>query len=210
MKEVLKLSLALGLVSAVAAALLHTADSQTREAKRAALLEKQSADLRKVLPDFGNEPLNDRVEIDGVTFYIARQGELGEVVAVAGEASAKGFGGPVRVLVGLNPDGTVRKVVVTGHTETPGLGTQVTDRQARKTIFDLFSSDGEDSTAEQAVAPNPFLDQFDTFRFDGTLDIRLGPELVPISGATISSGAVTDAVAEVAAAFAVNKDRITE
>ena len=212
MKEIIKLSVALGLVGAVAATLLFVADQKTREAKAAAQLEQKSGDLKKVLPDFGNQPLTDMLAVgenNAVIFYRARATAGGPVVAAAGQAAAKGFGGPVQVLVGIQPDGQVRKVLVTKHAETPGLGTQVTDRQCKVTIFELCRQSKHTPDNPFSVPPNAYLDQFEAFAFDGTVRIELDKDkLKPVSGATISSAAVARAVAEVAACFAANRDAI--
>ena len=211
MKDILKLSLSLGLVCTLAAAALAFAFARTDSAIQAAELKQQSADLKKVLPEFGNTPLTDIFEADSVIFHRSRDTEDSPVTAVAAEAAAKGFGGPVHILVGINPDGTVRKVLVTKHTETPGLGTQVTDRQQRKSIFDLMKG-GSKKADVPAVPPNRFLDQFEQkkFAFSGDVEFSIPGTVKPISGATISSRAVTRAVSKVAAAFAANKAAILE
>lgn len=206
MKEIIKLSLALGLVCTVAATALAYAYSGTAQAIEETRIKQQSASLGKVLPGFDNSPLQDKVVAGDTTFYRARNGN-GPATAVAGEAEAKGFGGPVKILVGINPDGGVRKVLVTGHSETPGLGTQVTDRQAQMTIFELMKG-GKKNVDATSVPPNDFLDQFEDFSFDGDIEFSIGGTVTPISGATISSKAVTQAVKKVAADFAGNKETI--
>ena len=40
-------------------------------------------------------------------------------------ASAKGYGGPVVVMVAITPEGTVRQIKVTQQTETQGLGSKI-------------------------------------------------------------------------------------
>jgi electron transport complex protein RnfG len=211
MKDIIKLSLALGLVCTLAAAALAYAYSSTETAIKDAQVKQQSADLEKVLPTYGNAPLTDIVEVDSVIFHRSRDEEASPVTAVAAEAAAKGFGGPVSILVGINPDGTVRKVLVTKHTETPGLGTQVTDRQQRVSIFELMKG-GAKQTDASAVPPNSFLDQFEKkdFAFTGEVEFAIPGNVEPISGATISSRAVTAAIGKAAAAFAANKAAILE
>jgi electron transport complex protein RnfG len=224
MKEVAKLSLALGTICALAAAALAFAYSATSEAITETQLARQAANLRKVLPEYGNEILGDRVVLNGrgetvrreeiklqpgdTWFFIARTEDGGTPVATAAWTAARGFGGPVEVLVGIDPDGSVRKVLVVQHAETPGLGTQVTDRQKRVTIFDMLGETSERSQESALVAPNAFLDSFENFTFDGRVEISLGPDLQPGSGATISSAAVAQAVAKAATAFARNRTAI--
>ncbi|MDT8389775.1 MAG: RnfABCDGE type electron transport complex subunit G [Lentisphaeria bacterium] len=206
MKDIIKLSVSLGLVSTLAAAALALAYSGTESAIKEAQTKQQSVNLKKVLPEYGNTPLSDRIEVDTVVFYRARSAEHAPVTAVAGQAAAKGFGGPVRILVGINLDGSVRKVLVTKHSETPGLGTQVTDRQRRVSVFELMKGGTNQGDAD-AVPPNGFLDQYEreSFAFDGDVECSIGGTVTPISGATISSKAVNDAIKKVAAVFAANK-----
>jgi len=209
MKDIIKLSLALGLVCTVAAAALACAYSSTSTAIEKTREQRQGANLERVLPPYGNTPMKDTVDVDGLVFYLARSADSPEVIAVAGQAAAKGFGGPVQILVGLNLDGSVRKILVTKHTETPGLGTQVTDRQQRRSIFDLIKGTPTDATAN-TVPPNPFLDQFEDFSFDGKIEFTVGKNISPVSGATISSKAVNNAIIKLAATFASNKERILQ
>ena len=214
MKESIRLSLALGLVCTAAAALLAFAQARTADARHNAAIRKQMAGLRRVLPEFDNQPLEDSVSCDGVTFYRARRDNRLVAVAGAGQ-SEKGFGGRLQVLVGLGTDGTLARVVVGAHQETPGLGTVATERRQPRTLAQfLFDLEKADSGSAQ-LAPNPFLDQFGAdggvvgradqapFRVD-----RDGGRIEAVSGATISSRAVAAAVTAVAEAFSANRDTI--
>ena len=103
---------------------------------------KETADsLKMILPEFDNNPAEKTVTLtspDGkpVTLYTATKD--GRVVGYAAEAAAAGFGGQVTGLVSFEPDGTIRTVIVkSGHSETPGIGTKVTDRSVKRTISDV-------------------------------------------------------------------------
>lgn len=210
MKETAKLSFSLGAICTVAAVLLAVGNETTADARlRAQTREKMQA-LSRVLPAFANAPLEDIVVADGVTFYRARDAS-GAITAVAGEGTTpKGFGGELRVLVGLDSGGGIRTVVVTAHKETPGLGTLATERKRQKTIADLFrrASEGEAAVVE-TLPPNAYLDQFgpaaravykraDEAPFSLRQD---GGRMDGISGATVTSRAVVEAVNAVANAF---------
>ena len=84
-----------------------------------------------VAPDrHDNDLLNDIITVsepellgtvDPVTVYRARMG--GEpVAAILMPLAAEGYGGPIRLLVGVSVDGTLSGVRVVSHRETPGLG----------------------------------------------------------------------------------------
>lgn len=58
--------------------------------------------------------------IDGYTFYISDKG-------TAIQSVTNGFGGPLKVLVGFDPEGTVLGYTILEHSETPGLGAKAGD-----------------------------------------------------------------------------------
>ncbi len=90
--------------------------------------------------------------------------ENGAAVGYCVEVSSGGFGGDVAVMVGYNADMTVCGVSILSHSETPGLGARVTE--------DFFLAQFEGQSGA----------------------LVLGSDVDAISGATISSRAVTDGV----------------
>ncbi|MFN3593706.1 MAG: electron transport complex subunit RsxG, partial [Thiobacillaceae bacterium] len=63
-------------------------------------------------------------------YYLARK--AGEPVAVVLEAAAPdGYGGEIRLLVGIRADGRITGVRVSGHKETPGLGDYIEAGKSR-------------------------------------------------------------------------------
>jgi len=103
--------------------------------------------------------------------------EEGERFAVLGEGSAlgtafmaepMGYGGPIEILVGLNVDETLRGIQVISQKETPGLGAKIIE--------------------------DAFLAQFSGLTVDGLALAKDGGEIDAITGATISSAAVTEGV----------------
>lgn len=221
MKEALRLSIALGLTCLVASGLLAFANSKTHEARVRAETAQRCKALSLVLPDFDNEPVKDCVTVnwegDEVRFYRAKMGD--GIVAFAGEGvSRKGYGGRLQVLVGLAPDGTLGTVLVTAHRETPGLGSNATDRQELKSIWSLFSPCGGNGqtceTAKSRVAPCTYLDQYSEgekpYRTTDT-PFRVkqdGGTVQAVAGATVSSRAVADALSRISAAFEANRSAL--
>ncbi len=191
-----KLGVFLGLVAAVASGLLSVVFSSTKEAIAINQQKKTNAALEQVLPEFDNVPSNETKTIDSpkgwpVKFYIGRKGD--EVVGYAGEVvTPEGFSGDVTVMVGLGADGSVRKVIVTKQTETPGLGTAITDRKLKKTIVDLIKG----GTELVGLPPNQYLDQYDGRKASGTqwAVVKDGGDVDAKTGATITSRAVCGAV----------------
>ncbi|HEY9144243.1 MAG TPA: electron transport complex subunit RsxG, partial [Arenimonas sp.] len=90
--------------------------------------------LEIVLPTerYDNDPIADSVTVQApawlgqptATVYRARL--AGEASALVLEATAPdGYSGPIRLLVALDPAGTVLGVRITAHQETPGLGDDI-------------------------------------------------------------------------------------
>ncbi len=181
MREVLRLGFILFAICAVSAGALAFVNNLTasRIAEQAALrLEKA---LASVVP--GAEEFADETEklasfltageggegeypaIDKV--YVGRAG--GELVGVAFACTPSGYGGPIEAVVGVSRDGVVTGLTVVKHTETPGLGAN--------------------------VSTPAFQQRFVGARAGVPVKItKDGGEIQAITGATISSRAVASAV----------------
>ncbi|VGO14417.1 Electron transport complex subunit RnfG [Pontiella desulfatans] len=186
----------LGGVAAIAAGLLSLVYTSTAEAIALNLQKKTNTALEQILPAFDNVPADDTVSIHSemdwpVKYYIAKKG--GEIVGYAGEVvTPEGFSGNVTVMASLKTDGTVDKVIVTANTETPGLGTVVTDRKVQKTIVDLIKGGG----AAEGLAPNKYLDWYGSKKAgdDRWSIVKDGEAVNGKTGATITSRAICGAV----------------
>ena len=213
MKEAIRLSAALSLVCCVASTVLAVANHQTREAIEAAALREKLEALRYVLPTFDNEPMKDTFPADAEAFKAAdacfyRATSGGKVVGLVGEGrTVTGFGGKLRVWVGLDPDGTIRTAIVTAHKETPGLGTVATDRKQKRSLGDILR--GTDRAGDaNALPPCEYLDQLTGMSVETTSALNVeqdGGTLHAVSGATVSSRAIAGAVRAVAEAFVANR-----
>jgi electron transport complex protein RnfG len=189
MREMFRLVLTVTLFGAMAGLLLAFTNQRTRG--RIEYIEQQverRAALAAVLPPFDNDPfLNPAVFTDkGVTwrFWIARRNGAPAGIAFESE-SRRGYAGPVRILTGLNPDATLCAVQVLQQTETPGLGA--------------------------LIAQPGFLKRLQGLPLDRTV-WRLkkeGGDVVGITGATISSRALTEAVSAGAAAYLRHREELT-
>lgn len=94
----------------------------------------------------------------------------GDLIGYAFKATGKGYGGDISILVGVNNDEdlTIRKVSVLSQNETPGLGTRITEDE--------------------------FISQFSNKPIDAIKLRSNNGEIDAITGATISSNAVVNAV----------------
>jgi electron transport complex protein RnfG len=91
--------------------------------------------------------------------------------AYAVKIEVDGYGGIITAMVGVNADGTVRNVVISGMSETAGLGTRISE--------DKFRSQYEGKAAGITVAKS---------------GEPKDNEIAAVSGATISSRAITKGV----------------
>jgi len=112
-------------VTLVAAGLLGSVFALTKEPIRLAELKKKNEAIAVVVPGFDNEPSQEveRIFMDGdsVFMYTARKG--GEVLGTAVETFTNdGFSGNFKLMVGIDPNGSIIDIAVIKHGETPGLG----------------------------------------------------------------------------------------
>ena len=120
--------LALGVICLVCSALLGTVYAVTKAPIEASELQKVNAAIAAVTPAFDNVPSEAVQTVEGGEIYTATNG--GEPVGYAVKVSVGGFGGPLQLMVGFTPDGTVYNTSVISHSETPGLGAKIVDGSA--------------------------------------------------------------------------------
>lgn len=178
-KEIIKPSIILFLVCAViTGALAYVAAVTKPIIAENDKLAKQEA-MAEVLPEaksFSDPVSFEALEKEGFpvtgtikNIYVAP--DCGFVV----EVTTKGYGGEVNMMVGIGNDKTVKGVKLTSHNETPGLGAKAANPEF----------------VEQYLGPIP----------EGGFVVVKGAsksdsEIEAVSGATISSRAVTNGVTE--------------
>ncbi|MBO5305932.1 MAG: FMN-binding protein [Clostridia bacterium] len=100
----------------------------------------------------------------------------GETVGYCVNVIGKGFGGDINLMVGYQPDKSIRGVSIVSHGETPGVGSKVGDAA--------------------------YLSQYGGLFGELTISKRGDADITAISGATISSKAVHEAVVRACEALA--------
>ncbi len=224
-ENILILGLFLGVIGSIAALALAYIADLTKQPITDMKTQAVNSALRQVLPEFDNDPGQNRVVVKSadkqgydVIFYGALRNK--QLVGIAGQSvSLKGYSGKIQAIVGLKPDGTIRTVgtinntnkpisavLITEHKETPGLGAVVCDRVRKKTIFNMFK------TADDAnlPPPNPILDQFADLK-PGKIPwktVKEGGTLKYVTGATISSNAIAEVTYRIANTFASERSKI--
>lgn len=173
--KIIRLGVILLIVTAITGAILGAVSDITAGpiAETQARLKKEA--LRAALPeatDFKtvDVPADATVETGGVVIPIRDiqqdEGGNGWCLTVA----PQGFGGTVQVVVGVKADGTFRgmSVLSDGFSETPGLGANAREPK--------------------------FTDQFGPLAEKSLSELSLGGDVQAITGATITSRAVTNGI----------------
>lgn len=119
MKEIIKPCISIFLILSVASAALAIVFALTEEpiAEQARLA--QEAAMNRLVEAEAFEELEENL------FWRAtvNNESVGYIVRI----TPRGFGGPIEMLVAVDPYGVVAGVEVIGHSETPGLGTPITE-----------------------------------------------------------------------------------
>lgn len=182
MKSMAIYGLKLGLVCLVATGLLATVNSITLPKIKLQAEKELEESLKEVLPQ--GEKFDAVKKEDEIIYYKVFD-KKGEFLGAAFKVLAKGYSSIIETMVGMTKDGTINAIKVLNHNETPGLGSRITEVKDDLTIFEFMK--GKRSSG---IKKPWFQEQFSNKK---TTQID---EVQAITGATISSKAVIDAVKE--------------
>jgi len=100
--------------------------------------QKKIRAIKEVVAEFDNSPVDDMYKIpsatDSLEVYPAKKGDANVGSAIR-TFSSKGYGGDVWLMVGFLPDGTINKISVLEHKETPGLGSKMNEDKFKNQFF---------------------------------------------------------------------------
>ncbi|MGA7800167.1 MAG: electron transport complex subunit RsxG [Gammaproteobacteria bacterium] len=198
-RQVLVTSLLLLMFAVAGTALVALTYDQTRGRiaanERAALLHS----LQLLIPRsaYDNDPLDDTLQVhdadmlgtaDPVTVYrLRKQGK--PVAAVLTPVAPDGYGGAIKLLVGIYHDGTIAGVRVLSEHETPGLGDAI---EADRSNW-IFGFNGKS-------IGNPPLAKWKVKKDGGVFD--------QFTGATITPRAVVKAIRKTLIYFSAHRDSL--
>ena len=120
LKDVLIPTVALLVICLVATTLLAFTNSITAEKIALNAVETENASRNIVLPG-GTSYSEVTAAENGVTYCIGYD-KIGNEIGYVFTAGAKGYGGTVSVMVGMDKQGAVLGLEILSHSETPGLG----------------------------------------------------------------------------------------
>lgn len=183
MKDSLKLGVVLFLITAICSGLLGFAYNMTAPviASNAQATEEQAMKLLI-------EEATAFEEVEGVksetieNLFVALKED--QAIGAVAKVAPNGYGGKITVLVGFDLENHIKGVKILSHTETPGLGANASN----------------DSFLGQFIEKLPPLDVVKSTPKDN--------EIAAVTGATITSRAVTDGINEAANYLAEHQQEV--
>lgn len=183
MKDTIKLGVVLFFITAVCAGLLGLVNSITspiiKEKKEVAKQEAMKL-LIEGAEEF--EPILEIQENEVQELYIARANSV--YLGAVAKISPEGYGGAIELLVGVNNEGYVTGVQVLSHAETPGLGANILKESFRGQFI------GKQAPIEVVK---------------GSAEEG---EISAITGATITSRAITQGVNQAVSYIVAHQDKL--
>jgi len=190
MNEMIKMVVVLTVLCGVSGGLLASLrDGTAAQIENQQLKFVKGPAIKTILEGASNDPITDRFKLaDGEVeknFFVGKFD--GKANTIAFEGSGKGFGGDLGIMIAVNlDDQKLAGVAVTTHSETPGLGAKAKEDPGFSAQFKGLSVN------EDIKVTND------------------GGDINAISGATITSRAVCDAVTASLAAYKKLQPQLTE
>lgn len=168
-KNIVKYGLILFIITAVSTGLVSIVYNITEPIITQQQIEKDNNSRKLILPDATEFVKVEKEYLEPIIEVYEGKNQSGETVGYTIKTATKGYGGPVEVTTGITVDGVINAVSMGSLTETPGLGAKAED----EAFYGQYA--GKDVTeikVVKGVAPKD-------------------DEIAAISGATITSNAVT-------------------
>jgi len=152
MREIISMVVVLTVLSAFSGGMLAAVRTGTQDRIENQILKFQKAPaIKQILSDVTNNPLQDRFKLmnneEEMTFFVGKYD--GAPKAVTFETKGKGFSGDIGLMVGINIESDeIINVVVTTHSETPGLGSRAKDDPKFVSQFAALPMDSNLATKE--------------------------------------------------------------
>ena len=121
----------LGVIAAVSAGLLGGANSFTSKVIAENTMKIVNAARKEVLPaaskfdETGKKVVQAGSKDSDVVEYIPGTDESGNVVGYVASINEAGYGGLINFVIGIDNDGKITGLNVVTHSETPGLGSKI-------------------------------------------------------------------------------------
>jgi electron transport complex protein RnfG len=148
MIKMLKLGFTLALFAAAACVMLAFVYSGTAAIIAQREVADMEAALRELFPDADSFRVVNGIQSPDLSVTVGTQYEAlqnGKVAGAALQVSRGSYGGPIKILVGVNADKTITGIKILEHSDTPGLGanaaspTYFVDQAAGITFYGQFA-----------------------------------------------------------------------
>jgi len=176
MSDILKLAAILGLIAVIASGSLAVVNRATKPRIEAYKAQQQARARKEVLPAAEEGVYVSTDEASDFPYYVGyAHADTTEPVGYVFLAFGKGYSSTIEMVVGVDLAGTVTGISIVGQQETPGLGAKITEvRYGESGAW--FQRQFKGKTVSQLLVDKD------------------GGEIDSITGATISSRAVTRGV----------------
>lgn len=167
MNQLLKFGLILGAICLAATLVLALTYEVTKPKIEEQFRTEEQAALKAIMP--AADSFKER-SLDGIEYFEAFKGE--NLIGYCVRAAGSGYSGYIKMIAGIDLNGVIQGVSVLEQSETPGLGAKIIE-------------------IKQGATEPWFLKQF---RGKDARSVAIGKDIDAITGATISSRAVTNAI----------------
>lgn len=167
-KDIIKIALNLVVIYVIGGLILAAVYAKTSPIMYRNAEEQKKQALKELIPDADKiEKLGDwSIHEKHAEYFIARKGE--DTIGYIVQSYGKGYSSYINTLIAVDKDFKVQKINILGHAETPGLGDEI------------------EADSFKGQFKNKDLDHLKVLKTDTTEYVQA------ISGATISSRAVTE------------------
>lgn len=167
-KDIIKIALNLVVIYVIGGLILAAVYAKTSPIMYRNAEEQKKQALKELIPDADKiEKMGDwSIHEKHAEYFIARKGE--DTIGYIVQSYGKGYSSYINTLIAVDKDFKVQKINILGHAETPGLGDEI------------------EADSFKGQFKNKDLDHLKVLKTDTTEYVQA------ISGATISSRAVTE------------------
>lgn len=174
MNQMVKFGIILALICLTATLVLAVTYEVTKPKIDEAMKGEEKKALELILPDA--DTFSEKTK-DGIDYYEAFKGK--ELIGYCVKVVSNGYNGFIRIIAGIDLNGVITGVEVIEHSETPGLGAKINEiKPGEKSPWFLKQFAGKPAS-----------------------EIEVGKNIDAITGATVSSKAVTEAVNKTVSEF---------
>ncbi|MDP2913572.1 MAG: RnfABCDGE type electron transport complex subunit G [Candidatus Omnitrophota bacterium] len=174
MNQLIKFGLILGVICLAATLVLAVTYEITKPKIEQQMKMEIEAALKTIIPEA--DSFTEK-KVDDIDYFEATKNAI--LAGYCIKAVGTGYSGYMRIVVGIDTAGTIKGVKVLEHQETPGLGSKINEiRRGEKDAWFLRQFIGRQGKA-----------------------VAIKKDIDAITGATISSKAVTDAIRDTVLEF---------